>query len=107
MGYGCRDDTVQCTVQCITVQYKYSTVQYKGGYVSDIQIQALKTELPFLKNYVGNCLFDAEKFRDRFTLQGDEKFAAIEQIVQLLKGIHFSLFRIENADNLHKQAKLF
>lgn len=75
--------------------------------MSDIQIQALKTELPFLKNYVGNCLFDAEKFRDRFVLQGDEKFEAIEQIVQFLKSINFSLFRIENAENLYKQKKLF
>ena len=25
MGNEYRDDTVQCTVQCITVQYKYST----------------------------------------------------------------------------------
>ena len=75
--------------------------------MSDIQIQALRTELPFLKNYVGNCLFDAENFRDRFTVSGDEKFEAIEQIVQLLKGVHFSLFRIENAENLYKQKKLF
>lgn len=75
--------------------------------MSDCQIQALKTELPFLKGYAENCLYDAERFRDRFTVQGDEKFEAIEQIVQLLKGIQFAVFRIENADALHKQTKLF
>lgn len=72
-----------------------------------VQVQALKTELPLLKDYAENCLYDAERFRDRFTVQGDEKFEAIEQIVQLLKGIQFAVFRIENADALHKQTKLF